>query len=424
MAKGSSNSSSSSSKSESSKSTSSLGAALGGFASALGNALGALGAGLNAGAREGGSKSASKSDSGSSSSRAGSDYGRVAGESAASIGKSSASKEDAKSKNAKAAADSKAAATKGYKGNAAEIAGELKSAGWTDTQIAGALGRLQQESSLNPAAMRKNDAGPGLHSKGIAQHNRDRLSNLESYSKALGLNPGSVKAQASFINHEMFGNKDQRVAGKFGSKSEAFAASQMAKAATVEDAARAMMHYERPKGYKRSNPTAGHGWNNTLNNANAFAQGRGLNVSTPSATAGFRDPAVKVVNYSQPATATATATAEQKDRLGLAKLTGALEKGDIKTAARTAWGALNDPLGFALDTVEDTWNNRGSNTFGLDGVTSAMAPGAPMTGSGGDSGANNKIKIPEQVAAVKAEEPKVQQPVYVPFGWSKLSGRV
>ena len=60
----------------------------------------------------------------------------------------------------------------------------LEEQGYTDKQASGIVGNLMQESGpkLNPNAMRKNDAGPGNHSVGIGQWNRERLAAMQKFT--------------------------------------------------------------------------------------------------------------------------------------------------------------------------------------------------------------------------------------------------
>lgn len=60
--------------------------------------------------------------------------------------------------------------------------------GFTPEQASGLVGNLMQESGqhLDPAAMRENDAGPGNHSMGIGQWNRERLARMQEFTGASG----------------------------------------------------------------------------------------------------------------------------------------------------------------------------------------------------------------------------------------------
>lgn len=122
-------------------------------------------------------------------------------------------------------------------------------------QAAGLVGRFQQESGrgLNTGAV-----GDGGISFGIGQWNGARRQNLYNFAAAQGRSVADPTLQADFALHEMQG-------------SEKFAGDMLRQARTVEEAAKAAMHFERPSGYSRSNPEAGHGYLNTVNNAASLA---------------------------------------------------------------------------------------------------------------------------------------------------------
>ena len=87
--------------------------------------------------------------------------------------------------------------------------------GWTKEQAAGIVGNLQQESTknLDPNSFRKNDAGPGKHSYGLAQWNRDRYDNLIKYTKSKNKPWNDFQTQLEFINWE-FNNTHKAAADK------------------------------------------------------------------------------------------------------------------------------------------------------------------------------------------------------------------
>ena len=132
-------------------------------------------------------------------------------------------------------------------------------------QAAGLVGRFQQESGrgLNTGAV-----GDGGASFGIGQWNGARRQNLYAFAAAQGRSVADPTLQADFALHEMKG-------------SEKFAGDMLARARNVEEAAKATMHFERPSGYSRSNPEAGHGYANTVNNAVRLAGGTSGTSSGP-----------------------------------------------------------------------------------------------------------------------------------------------
>lgn len=362
-----------------------------------------------------------------------------------------------------------------YEGNARTIAETLADKGWNDHQIAGALGRLQQESSLNPNATRKNDnmkAAPGLRdSVGIGQWNGTRQQALKDYASARGKNWNDLATQTSFLDHEMRNSKDEKAAW-----------SAMQKATNVAEAATAMMHYERPQGYSRTNPSLGHGYQNTLNYASAFAAGRGLktdlganadpqavaSTSTAHQTLGkgvasanaYVDPMVSTPNSKKADPVNQGISAigslltgavneiapdlskdpRSRERQGLGKLGKQLDEKDGLGALKTGLGAIADPVGFALSTIEDAWNQNGGLKglqediagLGLKDFSIGSGSGGGVggiTGSRGDSMASPTIGtdtfgiLGTADAAVAAVTPATQVPrVRRPFEWSTLSG--
>lgn len=139
--------------------------------------------------------------------------------------------------------------------NAAKIRAVLRREGFSELAIRASIARMRQESALNPKAIRKNDAGEGNHSIGLFQWNRDRLKNGKKFAKANDMNWDDVETQALYYAKE--------VKGEIGG--EAKWGQQLLSAKTPEQAAEAAISLARPKGWKASNPRAGHGWKNTIN---------------------------------------------------------------------------------------------------------------------------------------------------------------
>jgi len=140
----------------------------------------------------------------------------------------------------------------------------LLSHGLQPHQAAAVVGRFQQESGpgLNPSIV-----GDGGMSVGIGQWNRERLANLKRFG---GPNWQDPLVQADFFVAE-------------GKGPEARAFSMIKNAKTLEEAARGAMAYERPQGFTWNNPTAGHGYANTLRNAQAIAGGNMPAALSPAA---------------------------------------------------------------------------------------------------------------------------------------------
>lgn len=107
----------------------------------------------------------------------------------------------------------------------------FKSKGRSDQDISKIMGNLKAESALEPNAIRYNDAGPGKHSEGLAQWNRQRRDDMR---KSVSDEHGGVpydslstdqrfKGQLGFVNKEIDSNKTyrnslhtSRDAGSFG----------------------------------------------------------------------------------------------------------------------------------------------------------------------------------------------------------------
>lgn len=118
------------------------------------------------------------------------------------------------------------------------------SQGYSPEEAAGIVGNLNRESRLDPTAVNPNDAGPGRDSEGVAQWNRDRLSNLQGFAAERGTNYQDFNTQLAFIDHELRGT------GANGGGSESAAYNRLNGAATASDAAVAFSTYERYRGYE------------------------------------------------------------------------------------------------------------------------------------------------------------------------------
>jgi len=113
------------------------------------------------------------------------------------------------------------------------------SRGYTLDQAAGIVGNLRAESNLNPSAVNPNDAGPGNDSVGIAQWNRDRLSNLQDYARQRGTDYRDFNTQLEFVDYEL-------------RTSESRVRSELTQESSARDSAIAFARYERYRGYPRS----------------------------------------------------------------------------------------------------------------------------------------------------------------------------
>jgi hypothetical protein len=112
--------------------------------------------------------------------------------------------------------------------------------GYEPHKAAGIVANLIAESTrnLNPNAVNKGDGRDGSDSIGIGQWNGPRAIALKQFAAAQGKPWNDLGVQLDFVDHELKGAE-----GKAGAMLNA--------ARTPEEAARAMLHYERPKDYER-----------------------------------------------------------------------------------------------------------------------------------------------------------------------------
>lgn len=123
-------------------------------------------------------------------------------------------------------------------------------------------GHAQAESAGRPDA--SGDAGTAI---GLFQWRGERARQLETYAASRGVNWKDTDTQIDFVVHEL-------------KTTERYAGLQLAGAVDVESAVAAFMHFERPQGYSRADPRAGHNFAGRL----AFAQG--LAGPLPGGTSG------------------------------------------------------------------------------------------------------------------------------------------
>jgi hypothetical protein len=118
-----------------------------------------------------------------------------------------------------------------------KIYDKFAAAGFTPEQAAGAAGAFVGESRLDPNAVNPGDGRDGSDSIGIGQWNSDRAKALKAFAAARGKPWNDLDTQIDFAIQEMQTN-------------EAKAGGLLKSAKTVDEAAAAMLHYERPKGYE------------------------------------------------------------------------------------------------------------------------------------------------------------------------------
>ncbi|KQP93771.1 hypothetical protein ASF60_13975 [Methylobacterium sp. Leaf113] len=156
---------------------------------------------------------------------------------------------------------------------------------WTPVQAAAIVGHGMAESNLDPGI--EGDSGAAF---GVFQHN-DRKPALLRYLAERGLKPNDFQGQLEFAQHEL-------------ETSESYAASQLRSATSIEAATAAFMHFERPSGYSRANPTAGHNWAGRLANAKRVYDGSAsypaISVGTVPGEAVTASPSPAKVNWSDP----------------------------------------------------------------------------------------------------------------------------
>lgn len=140
----------------------------------------------------------------------------------------------------------------------------LADEGFSPLAISASLARFASESSFNPRAINKDDAGPGKDSIGFNQWNQGRLANLKRFASQRGTSIYDPDTQARFYAAE--------VKGDFGGQ-EAKYGSKLLAATNPTEAAEAVTSLARPRGWTPSNPSGGLGFKRTLNLTNQFASG-------------------------------------------------------------------------------------------------------------------------------------------------------
>lgn len=154
----------------------------------------------------------------------------------------------------------------------------LTSRGYSPAAASGILGNLVQESGrgLNTRAVHDNGTGFGIAGWRDPRPGEGRRTALFNFAAARGGDPGQLDTQLAFLDHEL-------------RTSEAGVGRQLASAQTPQDAARAFISFERPAGWTRANPEAGHGFGNRRDNAaQIYAQmtGQAAPMSAPTGPGG------------------------------------------------------------------------------------------------------------------------------------------
>jgi hypothetical protein len=126
--------------------------------------------------------------------------------------------------------------------------------GYDAVDAAAIVGTLQQESGPGLDVQAIGDNGTAY---GIAQWRHDRLDNLKRFAADRGASADDLDTQLAFVDHEL-------------KTSESGAGRRLLDTQSLDDAAAAMIGYERPLGWTVQNPQAGHGYSARLRNAQAL----------------------------------------------------------------------------------------------------------------------------------------------------------
>lgn len=127
-----------------------------------------------------------------------------------------------------------------------KIYDKFAAAGYTPEQTSGAAGGFVGESRLDPNAVNPGDGRDGSDSIGIGQWNGERAKALKAFAASRGKPWNDLDTQVDFAIHELQ-TTEEKAGGLLKS------------ARTVDEAAAAMLHYERPKGYEGGIDVAANG---------------------------------------------------------------------------------------------------------------------------------------------------------------------
>lgn len=130
----------------------------------------------------------------------------------------------------------------------------LRDRGYQPHQAAAIVGHGVQESGMSPSGV----TGDGGTAIGAFQWRGPRALALQHYAVDTGQDWKKIDTQLGFLDHEL--NTTEKRAGDA-----------LRSSVDVRGATRAMMDFERPRGYSAANPEAGDGWNNRLSHAYRLA---------------------------------------------------------------------------------------------------------------------------------------------------------
>jgi hypothetical protein len=231
----------------------------------------------------------------------------------------------------------------------------FRSRGYSDVGAAAIVGNLVQESGLDPTKVHDNGTGLGMGTSG------GRRSQLRAFAAAQGKPDDDFMTQLAFLDHEL--NTSEKGVGDA-----------LRSASDVTAANAAMISFERPQGWTKDNPQAGHGWANRLANAQRLLGG-GASVSIPTGVdfGGAVDAApvsrLEAWQHEQ------EAKAEGPGLWGT--LSAAIDENSITKDLLTAKPEFTPDLNYRLDdkevkNLQETYGIRDDN---LSDLEDAVSPG-------------------------------------------------
>ncbi|WCJ63815.1 phage tail tip lysozyme [Agrobacterium tumefaciens] len=258
--------------------------------------------------------------------------------------------------------------------------------GYTDAQAAGIVGNLMQESTFNTGARNKGDGRDGSDSIGIGQWNGDRAINLHGYAKATGRDVSSLDTQLDFIHHELGG-------------AEKRAGDMLRSASTPEQAARAMIAYERPQGFSWKRPEGGHGWDNRLTHAVSAANGWGGQNYDLAQMKAQSQPLTGAPNVSSQPTETAAVTPPVEDK-----------RPQFIKDIDNSWTGFKGKLGIEGKGADTTF--LGMKLGGDNGLAKVLGGAATSLTGGDDPIQAGPLPVAGQKASAEPIQVGLKQPSY------------
>jgi hypothetical protein len=274
----------------------------------------------------------------------------------------------------------------------------LQEKGWSKEASAGMVGNLMAESDMNPKL-----PGDSGHSLGIAQWKDDRRQGLFDYANKNSVDPYDLKTQLDYFDHELRTSDDPGVKR---------ARAELEAAKTPEQAARAMMHFERPGGYTPDHPEAGNGYNNRLQ----YAQQAYAGDYQGTARASGRDvmiPGHRVSEYSQAVQRLFQSTiADMRTNVaGYATKQEADIQDTIKKGGKISDQQLNDFVSAAVEGGKEDLVPKVSEAIEANKASSNFTPAQIETmlnqaRQGGDPAARRVLGMAAEASAASATQRK------------------